>query len=362
MRKPLSRFLRRIWETNGLLLKRIAFFAVILFLELLLVRVLVDYVDRGADITDVVLLSKYAFPKTYTRETLGLWVEQFTKDSFSKTLIIWSVVFLIISKEKLKNELLSHNPWQGARTRISSTLILLNLLFLILFLPLNHYMSFNLPTVLQNKLLFSILWWFCGLGLTTSLFFAVFNPTYVRYYPEYIVSSLSSFRIKLLGASLIVFIYLRTYAFLNSLWPYLSRFVAFSVYKLIGLTYSDAVYTFSDAFALPNLPKIGVSDFTIIIFPFCSGIDGMSLFTFLFLLLVVVDWIHINKKKAIILLLMGVTGALIVNILRIYLLILGGILISPDFALQKFHNDFGWILFTTYFLAFIYLTYPWMRK
>jgi exosortase/archaeosortase family protein len=55
-------------------------------------------------------------------------------------------------------------------------------------------------------------------------------------------------------------------------------------------------------------------------------------------------------------------GLFLVNILRVYLLIVIGASISPDLALTLFHTYAGIILFIIYFLLFWLTFYKWMKK
>jgi exosortase/archaeosortase family protein len=82
----------------------------------------------------------------------------------------------------------------------------------------------------------------------------------------------------------------------------------------------------------------------------------------LFTFFLVLDWKAINPKKAVFLYFFGTVVMFTVNIIRVYLVLLMGNIINPEFAMKGFHENIGWVLFTIVFIIFEYLTYSWMRK
>jgi exosortase/archaeosortase family protein len=101
-----------------------------------------------------------------------------------------------------------------------------------------------------------------------------------------------------------------------------------------------------------------VEDFSVLIGSPCSGIDGMTLFVTLYCLIVCFDWKNVNKLRAAIFLPFGTLGMFLMNTLRVYLLLVVGVLYSEEFAIGAFHSNIGWILFLVYFLTFLYFIYP----
>jgi exosortase/archaeosortase family protein len=77
---------------------------------------------------------------------------------------------------------------------------------------------------------------------------------------------------------------------------------------------------------------------------------------------VVVDWKEINKKRAALLFLPALVGLFLVNVLRIYLLYLVAIHISPKLAIGLFHSYAGTVLFIIYFIVFLKIFYSWLKK
>jgi len=106
------------------------------------------------------------------------------------------------------------------------------------------------------------------------------------------------------------------------------------------------------AFAKNCARETILNNFRVIIGQPCSGIDSMLLFISLYLIIAIMDWKRINKKMAILLFFIGAVGMYLTNILRIFILFLVGIYISPKFAVGLFHTNIGWILFIIFF--FIY--------
>jgi exosortase/archaeosortase family protein len=66
----------------------------------------------------------------------------------------------------------------------------------------------------------------------------------------------------------------------------------------------------------------------------------------------VLDFKRLRKTWAIFLFFVGAVGMFLTNLLRIFLLFIVGVYISPSFAVGMFHTNVGWILFIIYF--FIY--------
>lgn len=129
-----------------------------------------------------------------------------------------------------------------------------------------------------------------------------------------------------------------------NLWPYLSDIVLAVVKWLFSLTFP--------------LVRVGVNrrilvqDFAVSIDQACSGIESIFLFSALYVLIAVLDWKKFHKIKLLLLFVPALIGLFLVNILRVYILILIGVLISPQLALQLFHTYAGLVLFVIYFFLF----------
>ena len=99
-------------------------------------------------------------------------------------------------------------------------------------------------------------------------------------------------------------------------------------------------------------PTLGVNDFLVGISKECSGIDSLLLFISLYLFLFILNWKDIDKRRMAILFIPGLIGTFAYNLARIYILMLAGIFISPEFAADAFHSNIGWILFLGFFIIF----------
>jgi len=176
--------------------------------------------------------------------------------------------------------------------------------------------------------------------------------------------ALAIFGIKLFKqtySSLLVFstITLIFYTITNVLWLFwdvLAVRVAKLVYFILNL-FSDSVIlelTGKD-------PILGLNNFEVIIGPPCSGIDSLSMYLGLFLLLGVYEFDKLNWKRTGIVFIIGLIGTYLLNIFRVALLIAIGTK-YPDFALGMFHSQAGWVFFSLFLLALLYFGYHWMKK
>jgi exosortase/archaeosortase family protein len=138
------------------------------------------------------------------------------------------------------------------------------------------------------------------------------------------------------------------------LWPYFSGAVLSAVSFLLRLTFANVV-------VIP--PRtLFVGNFAVEIAQACSGLDSLFLFSSLYLLIGILDWKKFHRTKLIGMFFPAAIGLFGINILRVYLLVIIGVLISPELAVQLFHTYAGMILFIIYFVLFWKLTYHWMQK
>jgi exosortase/archaeosortase family protein len=137
-----------------------------------------------------------------------------------------------------------------------------------------------------------------------------------------------------------------------SLWTVLAVVVLKSVRALLNLVGVQSIF-----FAPRTLL---FSKFAINIAEFCSGIESIALFTALYVLFGVLDWRRFNHKKY----LAAFPPALLIlfgfNILRVFILILGGYYISPQIAFSLFHTYAGMVFFIIYSGVFWSISYRWM--
>ena len=95
---------------------------------------------------------------------------------------------------------------------------------------------------------------------------------------------------------------------------------------------------------------------------YCSGIEGVYLFDFLFGLLALWEWNSFNKRRLLGGYFLGLGVILAANVLRIVLMVLVGNLISPDLGEGNMHLHAGWVLFAIVFVVFLRMTYAWLRE
>ena len=210
-------------------------------------------------------------------------------------------------------------------------------------------MEQNPELVLQNISFFLFTWYGSAVILTSTLFLAFFRK-------QYIINFSKIFFKPLIYSSIISLIFLNTYPFLQKFWYSFSSITANTAHAILNLFYPTQI-KFS-----ANVPTLILPNFRAAISAPCSGIEGLTLFVFLFTLLFLVDWKFINKKKAIFLYIIGMAGTILINILRITALFLIGQIHSPQLAVGFFHSNAGWILFSAYFVIFEFITYDWLRK
>ncbi|MBN2141840.1 archaeosortase/exosortase family protein [Candidatus Woesearchaeota archaeon] len=144
--------------------------------------------------------------------------------------------------------------------------------------------------------------------------------------------------------------------YIRNYWLILSKLVSYGAYILMKISFLQPVLDFSD----PSLPWLGVPEFMVGMADTCSGIDSLAYFILAYSLLVAINWRSINIKRAALLFIPGLLGALAMNVIRIYLLFIIGIYFSRDFALNAYHTNAGMVLFIIYFVIFWQLSLRFM--
>jgi exosortase/archaeosortase family protein len=235
---------------------------------------------------------------------------------------VLSIVFLVVSVAF---------TWllKTFRAAIGSDSLLIQNHFVIMFL-----MKFLLPTM-----------------LLLTLFIAVFDIKTIFFILKKLKKEISL----CIGFTVVYYFLLSIF---ENVWPFFSSTVVFFVSFLLKLNGWQVVSNMVD----PESPSLAVNNITISIGKPCSGIDSQILFITLFAIVLFIEWERINKFKAFGILVPGLIGMFIVNIIRIYLLYVVAVNVSVDFALSSFHSNIGWVLFVIYFILFEFLTYEWMRK
>lgn len=138
-------------------------------------------------------------------------------------------------------------------------------------------------------------------------------------------------------------------------WTYLSDIVTSTVYSMLKLTFSDVTV---------RIPRyLSLNGFGVSIAEACSGLYSMFLFICVNVIILALEWNKkIDRTKAMLLVIPGLLGAFLVNILRIYLLMIVGAFISPSFAVGLFHSYIGSLLFLVYIIIYSAIFYKVVRK
>ncbi len=178
---------------------------------------------------------------------------------------------------------------------------------------------------------------------------AFFMYTIAVFDHAYLKELYNSFRDEFFLAIAISVVLYNLLMFFQGQWLYISGTVARILYYLLSRFYEVGFYIG------PGAPVIDVRGFAVNIGAPCSGIDSMLLFFSFFAALFALDYTRLKKGLYALLFLVGLVGVFFVNVLRLFLLIIAGIYISPAFAVGLFHTNAGWIFFLLYFLLYYWL-------
>ncbi len=181
---------------------------------------------------------------------------------------------------------------------------------------------------------------------STCLFLAVFTIDFAKKYWR---------SLAVLFVSLPFFVNLVELAY--TFWFFFSSMVARGSGFLLHLFFTNTSVQLN---SLENI-VVRVNDFSVVIGAACSGLDSLVLFFILFITLLAYQHDVVHKTRAVFVGVLGFIGAFLVNILRVTALIALGTH-YPDFAINGFHSNAGWILFTIYFVGFVWLTRDWILK
>lgn len=209
-------------------------------------------------------------------------------------------------------------------------------------------------------ILYYVLYYF---GNTTGLFYTKSGP--ILFLIGYIL--LAAF-IALLAVSLFTYPFLKNvYEKYKHQWKYfigifILGFIAFTWFRDTWPLFSGIVLMIlfllfqATGYAVSVVGiDLKVNNFIIQIGEPCSGIDSFLLFTAFFASIFALEHKQLKKRRFIILSIIGLIGIFLVNILRLYLLILLGVHVSPELAVGLFHTNAGWVLFIAYFLLYYWL-------
>ncbi len=130
-------------------------------------------------------------------------------------------------------------------------------------------------------------------------------------------------------------------------WNNISVFTSKLVNLLISLIYSSSLDV-SNTFK----PAIIVSNWKVIIGATCSGIESFAIFGVLMMFVLLKERKNIRSMHFAISAGIGFLGLFLLNILRIFSIIVIGLEFSRDFALRFFHSNLAWLMFIGYFFLY----------
>jgi len=139
-----------------------------------------------------------------------------------------------------------------------------------------------------------------------------------------------------------------------ALWQPLAAIVLYCVHNLL---------MFSGLQAVVVPPNTLIFDkFGITVAEYCSGIESIALFTSLYALVGLLDWKRLNVRRYIITFPFALIMLFMLNIVRVYALIMAGYYINTEIAFSLFHTYAGMIFFILYSAAFWAVAYKYLLK
>jgi exosortase/archaeosortase family protein len=181
----------------------------------------------------------------------------------------------------------------------------------------------------------------CVLGPTVILFpLATWKKVTRLYFPEAI-------------AGLVVLLTFFPSRALQFIWPWYGQGLGRLVHILAR------VFVPKLAYLADSNPTLSGPELDVTIVPECSGINGLELFDYLFVVVALVDWNRLRKDRALLGYFAGLLAMLFGNAIRITSFVVLG---NRGFAesVSRFHISAGWIFFSAVFLVYLSMTYGWM--
>lgn len=134
-----------------------------------------------------------------------------------------------------------------------------------------------------------------------------------------------------------------------ALWQPLAMVVLYGVDTLLQLT------GLTTAVIPPNV--LVLDKFGITIAESCSGVESITLFTGLYLLIGLLDWPRLRRRRYFLVLPAALVVLGMFNIVRVYGLIVAGYFINPHIAFSLFHTYAGLVFFILYSAIFWAVAY-----
>ncbi|HII29822.1 hypothetical protein COT48_00755 [Candidatus Woesearchaeota archaeon CG08_land_8_20_14_0_20_47_9] len=259
------------------------------------------------------------------------------------TAIFIAIAFFFLARKKLMElKTYRHNLHEALRAGA------LMLVSLTAYLMIRFFTYKHLEYAFAHRLLFVILIMASIVAVFSILIVLIFGR-------EFICDFARGFKREIVISSILILLYYIVNVNIRKSWELLGRGITFIEYRLLRLTFGQAYMNITG-----NSYMLGTKGFTVSIGQLCSSVDSMALFLGLYILILCIDWRHINKLRMALIFLPGLITLYFVNIIRIYLLMVMGVIISPSFAVGLFHSNAGWTLFILHSIAFWSLFYPWV--
>lgn len=217
---------------------------------------------------------------------------------------------------------------------------IISLIVLILHYTLKLFINRNLDLTLQAPLFWGILKFVLNVVFTLLLFISCFGIKWVKKILEQFKHQIKYYIVGFIGVFGTIF-------YFQKLWPFFSGSVASILAKILTVFFPNTIMI--PALMKGQGPIISTANFTVQIGSPCSGIDSLLMFTALYIVIFALDKSKLKLKQYWALFPVGLAGMYLFNVLRLFLLMLVGIYISPELAEGIFHQNIGWILFIIYF-------------
>ena len=274
------------------------------------------------------------------------FLQGLSKQDFLNSLIFVVVAFLLWNRE----EILSFRVFKQniRQTILFSFLAFLSLVFHYLF---KYWVVVNIKLALQHAMPITLVKYGFNILFIVLLAFAVYNTKFMKFF-------LKNFYKSIIFFSVILALFYKLIDWFQNSW----FFFSYTVGKVLKFVFSIFFHNVGFYIDKSAGPVLTVENFSVGISKVCSGIDSLLFFISLFAILVVLNWKELDKKRMAVLFIPGLIGTFILNIIRVFLIILIAVKISPKFAVDLFHTNAGWILFLAYFIGFWHFASKWVLK
>ncbi len=214
-----------------------------------------------------------------------------------------------------------------------------------------HWVVVNMDIAVSHVMAITLLKYGFNILFIVFLALAVYNAKFITFFLKKFYIDIGFFAAVLLS-------YYKLIDWFQNSWLFFSTAVGKVLQFVFSKIFDDVVFYVSKT----GGPVLGVGDFRVGISKVCSGIDSLLFFISLFAILVVLNWKDLDKKRMALLFIPGLIGTFLLNIIRVFLLIVIAVKISPEFAVDTFHTNAGWILFLGYFITFWHFGSKWVLK